>query len=177
MRFHQPCCWQIFVLLLPLVIGCAGYQFGAKTMYCSDIQTIHVSMFESDSYRRNLGEWLTEAVVKEIEQRTPYKIVSSSHADSILSGRITSDTKQRITRNRFDEPRDIEVAFYVQINWVDNRGGRLVNDTLVPIPALLTSLRSDSDLIPEAGQSIATSQQDAIRKLAAKIVSQMEVPW
>ena len=33
--------------------GCAGYRFGAASLYPPDIQTVYVPMFESNSFRRN----------------------------------------------------------------------------------------------------------------------------
>ena len=56
-----------YVLVLSFLVtltGCKAYQFGASTMYRFDIQTVHVAIFESNSYRRFLGQRLTEAVVK-----------------------------------------------------------------------------------------------------------------
>ena len=40
-----------------------------------DVSTVYVPMIESGSYRRDLGERLTEAVAKQIELKTPYKVV------------------------------------------------------------------------------------------------------
>ena len=74
--------------------GCAGYQLGNRSLYRPDIRTVHVPMVQSDSYRRYLGERLTEAVVKEIELQTPYKVVDSDSADSVLSVRLVSDSKR-----------------------------------------------------------------------------------
>ncbi|HEY6562999.1 MAG TPA: hypothetical protein VIY86_00755, partial [Pirellulaceae bacterium] len=54
--------------------GCAGYYLGSPTLYRPDIATIQIPIFESDSYRRFLGERLTEAVVKQVELKTPYKV-------------------------------------------------------------------------------------------------------
>src|SRR5687768_8924245 len=65
--------------------GCAGYQLGQRSLYRPDIRTVHVPVVQSDSYRRYLGERLTEAVVKQIELKTPYKVVGSDSADSVLS--------------------------------------------------------------------------------------------
>ena len=70
-----------FVLLLP---GCAGYQLGQRSLYRPDIRTIHVPVVHSDSFRRHLGERLTEAIVKEIELKTTYKVVDAGSADSVL---------------------------------------------------------------------------------------------
>ncbi len=44
-----------------LVCGCAGYQVGQQALYRPDVQTVHVPIFESNSFRRNLGEQLAEA--------------------------------------------------------------------------------------------------------------------
>ena len=69
--------------------GCVGYRIGTESLYPCNIHTVYVPVFESDSFRRYLGERLTEAVIKEIELKTPYKVTGDSEADSILSGRIT----------------------------------------------------------------------------------------
>ena len=45
-----------------LLAGCAGYQVGTDSLYAPDVATVYVPMIESDSYRRDLGERLTEAV-------------------------------------------------------------------------------------------------------------------
>lgn len=158
------------------VIGCAGYKIGMRTLYCSDIHNVHVPIFESDSYRRFLGERLTEAVVKEIELKTPYKVVDASRADTVLYGRIARDTKRVVTENRLDEPRDIELNFFVQVRWVDRREMTIGNST-VSVPSNLVSAQATNHAISEAGQSIATAQQEAIQTLATEIVAQMEVPW
>ena len=84
-------------------------------MYPAHIRTVHVPVFQSDSYRRGLGEWLTEAVVKEIERRTPYKVVGPDGADSVLQGRILADSKRMLAENLYDEPRQLEAALQVEI--------------------------------------------------------------
>ena len=63
-------------LILP---GCAGYQLGNANLFVPGIHTVHVPMFQSDTYRRNLSEWLTEAVVKEIES-AGFKLVAEGEA-------------------------------------------------------------------------------------------------
>src|SRR4029078_9223924 len=90
---------------LILLTGCIGYQVGAGSLYAPDIATVYVPMIESDSYRRDLGERLTEAVVKEIELKTPYKVVNSPDADSILTARLVSDSRNRLIQNGFSDPR------------------------------------------------------------------------
>ena len=160
-----------------LLSGCAGYQLGQRSLYRPDIRTVHVPVVQSDSYRRYLGERLTEAVVKEVELRTPYKVVASDTADSVLSIRLVSDSKRVINNNRFSEPRDIETDFFVQASWIDRRGDLIMSHEDVPAAPLLVNLGQQANFVPEGGQSLVTAQQEAIQKLAQQIVGQMELAW
>lgn len=166
--------FAVAVLLLP---SCAGYQIGNATLFPDDVQTVHVPVFESVSYRPFLGERLTEAVVKEIEARTPYKVVGDPNADSILSGRIVGETKRVLIENRYDEPRQVEVALAVQVTWLDRQSNMIRQFEPVPVPVELVMLSENAAVVPEGGQSIATGQQQAIVRLAERIVSLMEKPW
>jgi hypothetical protein len=170
------CLLAIMMLAIPFP-GCAGYQIGQRSLYRPDVRTVHVPMIQSDSYRRYLGERLTEAVVKEIELRTPYKVVDSAAADSVLSVRLVSDTKRILANNRFSEPRDIETDFFVQTSWVDRRGDLIMSHDDVPAAPLLVNLGQQTNFVPEGGQSLVTAQQEAIQKLAQQIVGQMELAW
>jgi hypothetical protein len=157
--------------------GCAGYRMGTTSLYPGDIQTVYVPIFESDSYRRGMGERLTELVIKEIEERTPYKVVSSPQADSILTGRITNDTKRVVIEDQHDQPRDVQMNFVVQVSWVDRKGDLVSQGGSVPIPAETVQLSQTADQIAEFGQSTATAQQQVLERLAREIVALMENPW
>lgn len=167
------------MLLLTLLLtggGCSIYRFGACSLYRPDVQTVHVPIIESSSFRRNLGEQLTEAVVKEIETSTPYKVVNASDADSTLEVKITADTKRVTGENGLDEPRSIETAWQVQMVW-RNRQGNLITRSAMPLDDTVVGIVQSSTLIPEAGQSMASAQQKIVQRLATQIVSQMEAGW
>jgi hypothetical protein len=174
---HSEFAGLAYLLIAALLPGCAGYQLGRRSLYRPDVRTVHVPMIQSDSYRRYLGERLTEAVVKEIELRTPYKVVDSDSADSVLNVRLMSDTKRILANNRFSEPRDIETDFFVQTSWIDRRGDLIMGQDNLPAAPLLVSLGQQANFVPEAGQSLVTAQQEAIQKLAQQIVGQMEMAW
>lgn len=157
-------------------IGCANYRWGQQTLYRPDIQTVHVPIFESESFRRELGERLTEAVAKQINLRTPYRVVGRQEADSVLSGRIISAKKNVIVENEYDVPRVLDTSFVVDVKWVGAQGDLLANNITIPLDDYLLRMATASVLIPEAGQSVVTSQQKAIDQLAQQIVSQMEMP-
>jgi hypothetical protein len=175
LRHRRPACMAL--VLLAARSGCAGYRFGNATLFPADIRTVYVPVFESSSFRRNLGEQLTEAVVKEIEKRTPYKVVADPNADSVLTGRIGSETKNLIQQTLNGDPREVEVHLLVKVTWLDRRSNIIRQCPPVAVPPACVSVGGTSDIVPEVGQSIATGQQQAIKQLAQQIVSLMEAPW
>jgi hypothetical protein len=165
------------VVLAVATSGCASYQIGNRSLYPAHIRTVYVPTFESNSFRRNLGERLTEAVIKEIELKTPYKVVATPDADSVLTGLIVNEGKRVVVENRYDDPRQIEVRMQVMVNWIDRQGTAIRPDGAVPLPPPALSVTGTSDVTPEVGQSLATSQQEAINRVAEQIVAMMETPW
>jgi len=167
-------------LLLPLALslpGCAGYQVGAETLYPAEISTVYVPMFDSQSFRRNLGERLTEAVVKEIQLKTPYRVVTSANADSILTGRLLSDTRRVVAETPTDEPRQLQLNMVVEVTWTDRTGVLLGESRTLPVPEAVANISLPATLTPEVGESVEVAQQKAIQRLAEQIVSLMEAPW
>ena len=176
-RYPQSAILNLSLLSLCFAVGCASYQVGSGTLYAPDITTVYVPMIESASYRRDLGERLTEAVIKEIELTTPFKVVGTPDADSILSARLVSDTKRVILENQNDDPRALEMAVNVEITWLNRRRQPLEAPQRIGLPRELLTIANNSTLVPEAGQSVATAEQQAIQRLAQQIVSTMEEPW
>jgi lipopolysaccharide assembly LptE-like protein len=167
----------LLVLGLLTSTGCNRYLVGNQTLYPPDIQTVYVPVFDSTSFRRGLGERLTEAVVKEIELKTPYKVVNSPDADSVLSGRIINDTKGALAFAPVAEPRYLLYNMRVEVAWVDRKGLSIAKGQPIPLPQSFTIVDQNSYFAPEIGQSVATAQQQDIQRLAEQIVSLMEAPW
>jgi hypothetical protein len=176
-RWHSTISLSLLLLLWAVGGGCAGWQLGNRSLYRQDIRTIYVPPVESASFRRGLGERLTEALIKEIELNSPYKVVASSDADSTLRCRIITESKRLITNNRLNEPRDLEETFFVQVTWEDRRGDLLGGGQSIPLPPIVVNVGQAANFVPEAGQSIATAQQEAIQRLARQISGMMEAPW
>jgi Lipopolysaccharide-assembly len=162
---------------LLVLVGCAGWQLGQQSLYRRDIRTVYIPPVESTSFRRNLGERLTEALVKEVELKTPYKVIASDDADSILRCRLVTESKGIVTENSFDEPRDIDTNFFMQVTWEDRRGDLLGSGQRVSVAPIVVNVGQAANFVPEGGQSIATAHQEAIERLATQIVGMMEAPW
>ncbi len=182
-RRLPPSASRLFNCLLPAaccllcyIPGCATYQFGNGTLYAPDVTTVYVPMVESASFRPDLGEALTEAIGKEIERRTPYKVVGDPNADSILTAKIIEDSKRLVVPNKFGEARDTDVNYQVRVTWI-NRKGDLIYSGAVPLPPAFVNIGQSAAYIPEFGQSYTTAQYQIVKRLAQQIVGLMEKPW
>jgi hypothetical protein len=160
-----------------MLCGCAAYRMGSDTLYAPDIQTVYIPMIEAESFRRDLGERLTEAVAKEVELKTPFKVVGTPEADSILSVHLVSETKRVTIENGNDDPRGIELNMLAEVSWLNRRREPLRLPTTMVLPPELLPVNQTAALLPEVGQSVAMSQQQAIERLAQQIVSTMEEQW
>ena len=173
----QPVGAAVLIGLVLLAAGCTGYQIGTESLYSTDIRTVYVPTFQSVSFRRNLGERLTEAVIKEIELKTPYKVVGNPPADTILTGRIVGENKRLVVPSPVGGPREAEMLLRVEVTWIDNHGNMIRQSDPIPVSSEVASIMDSAAVFPEYGQSIATGQQQAIHRVAEQIVAMMEAPW
>ncbi len=157
--------------------GCVGYQVGPQALFRNDIRTIHVPIARNDTFRHDLGVRLTEAVIREIERRTPYKVTGNPNADSTLTMRFLTETKRVLTETSGDDPRALDAVVSMQAAWVDRGGQLLMQNQLLPNQDLAFTFSQSSRVVPEAGQSIESELQAAIDDLATRVVSQMEIRW
>ena len=164
----------MFMLSPAFLSGC-GYLVGSA--HQADVQTVEVSIFESESYRRGLEFQLTEAVQKQILTHTPYRIAKGGNADTRLTGRILDVRKDLLSETGFDDPRELQLQYAVEVTWEDMRNRRILAQQQFPITPELIHLVSTAEFVPEVGQSFATGNKKAVDRMARQIVQMMETPW
>ena len=159
--------WSFSVLALWLGGGC-GYS--ASRPFPADIQTVHVEMFQSKEFRRELEFRLTEAVIKRIEMDTPYRIAPRGKADALLTGEIL-EVRNRTFGDDFaeDRPREIGSSMIVRFRMQDMRSG----ETLVERPRFVYQ----TSYIPPVGETFDTAVTRLTDGLAEAIVEAMETDW
>jgi hypothetical protein len=172
-----PLCILIGAVGMIATGGCAAYQFGPQTMFRSDVRTIYVPIARNETFRHDLGVRLTESVIRQIQERTPYLVTGDPTADSVLTCRFTSETKRVLTETETDEVRALDMVVAVDASWVNRQGRVLMENRLLPDGNLALYFSQGTRVVPEAGQSIESELQDAIDDLAERIVSQMELRW
>jgi hypothetical protein len=161
-------------LALSASCGC-GYTVGAP--FSREISSVHVPIFNSGSNRRFLEYQLTEAVQKQVQQRSHFRLVKEDEADTILTGRIIDLRKSALGQTRNSDARELQVNLLVEVTWEDTRSGKILRQQRVPLPPEMLQLAAQAEFAPEVGQSLATGDQTAINRLARNIVDMMEEPW
>ena len=164
----------VITAALLLCSGC-GYIVGGA--YAPDIRSVHVPTFTADSYRRGIELQLTEAVQKQIQSRTPYRLTGGPSADTRLTGHIVNIRKDVLGETAFDDPRELQFSLAVSVTWEDLRSGLVLARQQIPINPSTMQLVTQADFAPELGHSLATATQDAVDDLAQQIVGMMEAPW
>ncbi len=168
---------SILTVMLLTSAGCASYKFGNKCLYRSDIRTVHVPIVRNDTFRHDLGVRLSEAIVKAIERRSPYKVTGDPNADSTLRCRVVSESKRVLTETASDDPRALDAGVTVRADWISRNGEVMMQNAIATTEDLAISFGQDARFVPEAGQSIDTANQEVVEALAERIVSQMELRW
>ena len=169
----------LLLLLLLLLSGCTGlgYHVGSQSLFGQDVRTVYVPMVEADPTRRHLAERLTEAISKQIEARSPYKVVGRPSADSILECRIVEKSQLVSLVDDFNDPRQKTGNLAIQVRWRDRRSQDLRRFDVSLWNEGATQIMASDSMIAEFGHSLLTSEQRQIDRIASQIVGMMESPW
>lgn len=159
--------------LVLAMTGC-GYMVGDSR--APEYQSVHVPTFTSEGFRRGYELQLTEAVQKQLQMRG-YRLAKPPQAETRLVGHIVTIDKRPVNQNKYDDPRELELAMSIKVRWEDARTGQLLSTTVVPIDRLGAHAVTQTTFAPETGQSLATATQASVDSLAREIVGMMEMPW
>ena len=150
--------------------GFFGWHIGAP-FDTSEVKTVFV-YFKTQTYRRDLQLMLTEAVTKEINMRTPFKVVGKpEQADSILRGVITTTANNMVVEAPTNLPRELNATMTVWINWTHNPE---TEDEKKRPPTQVTEV---NNFVPEVGETTLSANTQLVQSIAKQIVDMMEQPW
>ena len=75
-------------LLVATLLGLGGCGYHWQSVYRQDVHSVAVPIFTTKDFRRGIEFKLTQAIIVQIEARTPYKVESRERADTILEGEV-----------------------------------------------------------------------------------------
>ena len=161
--------WLLIMAVPPALSGC-GYAI--RPPYDAKVRTVYVPIFRSVSFRRDIQLQLTELVIKEIEKRTPFKVVGTpDEADTILEGTINYADKNTVVENPFNLPRQLNAMINVQVKWTSNP------PTAVQAASPPVIIGETVNFVPEIGETAMTAFYRTCQNLATQVVDMMEDPW
>jgi hypothetical protein len=164
-----------------LLAGCGYQQAGMvpagadrpaerRSLYRTDLSTVAVPIFTNRTFHRGLEFELTKAVSNHLEATTPYKIVSANRSDTILEGHIVEVTIHTVSGDfRAAIPQEQLMTLRVDFVWKDLRSGRIL--------AQRRNFEQTAAYYPTLGESRFTGHQQAVERLAAAIVQELQAEW
>jgi hypothetical protein len=154
----------------------AGCGYSVRPPFDRDIKTVYVPVFRSRTFRRDVNLMLTEEVIKEIERRTPYKVVGKpEHADTTLDGEINFTDKNIIVENPFNLPRQLTATLTANVTFTDNRTEKIVGDPNITNGAM--TVTEVYNFFPEVGETSEAAFLRTCQSMARGIVNAMEAKW
>lgn len=157
----------LIALLVALAALPAGCGYSSKTLYTTSYRTISVPIFGNKTFRRDWEFRLTEAIDKNLEARTPYKLAPRAKADTVLTGEIVDISETPLTRRYGTNlPRETELVVIVNFTWKDAKTGRTLLERKM--------FARGATEIPQLGERVVDTEQLAVERCAYAIVSQLQ---
>ncbi len=155
-----------FVLVVVLMCGC-GYS--TRSLISRDISSIHIPIFENDTFRRGIEFDLTKAVKNEVMSKTNLRIASKDYADTILHGSVEDFTESIITHGFRDSVVEARMALLVEIKLIDRRTDRvLVHEK---------GIKQRTEYIVRRGETLESATGEGIVRIAETIVDHLAEKW
>lgn len=153
-----------------LTLTACGYRYA--DIYPAEFRTVAVPVFENRTFDRDVAYEVTEALIKHLESRTPYKTAGTDRADTLLRGTVTGVDRRPLSRTAAGGlPQEIELVVTVDFAWIDQRRG----EVLVAREGF-TSVGRYVPTLP-VGEDDARGRQAAAARLAADVVAQLRSGW
>ena len=156
-------------------LGCdstnvGGYSHG--NLYSSNYRSIAVPIFKNSSSDRAIPFQLADALVKEVESATPYKISGEGRADTVLRGTITKVELRMLSQSvatKLTEEMALNVT--VDYEWIDMRTGK----PIISRSGVLSSAVFVASL--PNNQPIDLGRFAVAQQLARDIVASLQCDW
>ena len=175
MRRAATICACGALLAASSLAGCASSPsegYAATSPFPSAYRSVALPIFRNDSLMRGFERDLGDALVKKVEQSTPYKVRSEASADTVLRGTITAIDMIQLSKDPSTGlANEMMRRMRVNFEWVDLKSGeRLV---------AREGVESSAVFVPSypAREPLELGRFAAVEQLAQDLVSAMQSRW
>ena len=142
------------------------------SIFTSQVKTVAVPIAQNTTQYRQMGFLLTDAVIKEIESRTPWKVTYTSRADTVLNMTINDVQLQTISLSDLTGlNEEVVVSLNIDFNWDDLE----TNQTIFARQRFLG--RRPVCGLESSGETIQVGEFQVIQQMATDIVDEMAASW
>jgi hypothetical protein len=155
--------------------GCASTPtegYAATTPYPTKYRSVALSVFRNQSYMRGFEQDLADALVKQVEQSTPYKVRGEASADTAMRGTITAVDLVELSKDPATGlANEMMVRVRVDFEWVDLRTGERI--------VAKEGVESSALFVPSypAREPLELGRFAAVQQLANDLVAAMQSKW
>jgi hypothetical protein len=159
-----------FSFMFILVLGGCGYRLAGGRLGQDDGRTIGVPTFVNSTTTYRVEQRLSEAVRRELVQRTRYSVSPEPSGDAVIMGEILSFSAIPIIFNEQGRASAYSIFVEVKVSMTDNSTGRIVfqNDRWV--------FRETFQLAQNSGEFVledTAATERLARRFAASLVASL----
>lgn len=149
--------------------GCAGYKLGPTNGLAAGGRTIEVTPFSNKTLEPRLGDAVTSAVRRSLQNDGTYKLSSNGDGDIVVTGAIMRYQRFEISflPNDVLTARDYRLMMTVHVTAKDRSSGKVILDK--PVTGS-TIIRVGNDLTSTERQALPLLADDLARNVTENLV-------
>ncbi len=171
--------WTLSLAASSLVVlaaaGCASDPargWSAVRSFPTGVRTVAVPIIDNDTFVRGIEFDLTDALIKEIQARTPYTVASRSRADSVLLAHIREVELRELSKSTLTGlGEEMLVSVTIDFEWRDA--------TTDAVLVARESFTGQKLFVPSrpSGERIELGRFAVVQQLARDLVHEMRAAW
>ena len=151
-----------------IVLCCAGCGYTAGFTMPEGIETIHVKVFEGETFYRGLDFDITQALKREILARTDLKVVREKDADVVLSGTVDKVEEFVLREDANDVPQEMQIKLTISAVAKDRAGKVLFQEK---------KLNRSVRYVIVIGEDQRLARSRALQEVAEELVYRLAEKW
>ncbi len=170
MKALNRCCALAFIVMT----GCGYHQVGAAAHVPANVRTLAVPIFVSKVQAFNTETVFTRAVVRELNTRTSYKVMTSSDGtdtDAVLRGTILTETVSPLTYDSSSgQTSSYVVSVTAKVQLVGHDGAVLYENDAFAWREQYQSTQDLSGFVQEDGAAVRRMGRDFAEALVSEML-------
>lgn len=163
------------LLVTGACVSCAsnpreGYVWGSS--FDTSIKSVAAPMWTNETFHHGLEARITEALVKEIQRSTPWRVAPVGEADTTLTGVLKRVELRKLSTARASGlAEEVSVELTIDYTWKNTRTGKTL--------AARRDMRIVESFVPAlgVGERIEVGESAAVDAAARGIVGSMRSGW